>query len=124
MSAKSAPGERRRNSLAFLEAIKETPGDDMPRLILADWLEERGGLGRIPLPGLAEGRLASDPEHQRLAAYAADLLAARTAWQGRLRSCRWLAVLSTRPDAPPRLASAGVGCTVAARVGGPPGWRR
>jgi uncharacterized protein (TIGR02996 family) len=28
--------------VAFLQAIKEEPEDDTPRLILADWLEERG----------------------------------------------------------------------------------
>ena len=28
---------------AFLEAIREQPGDDAPRLIYADWLEEQGG---------------------------------------------------------------------------------
>src|SRR5262245_9632541 len=28
--------------LAFLRAIKEQPDDDGPRLIFADWLEERG----------------------------------------------------------------------------------
>jgi uncharacterized protein (TIGR02996 family) len=28
--------------IAFLQAIKEQPDDDTPRLILADWLEERG----------------------------------------------------------------------------------
>jgi uncharacterized protein (TIGR02996 family) len=28
--------------VAFLQAIKEQPEDDTPRLILADWLEERG----------------------------------------------------------------------------------
>ena len=27
---------------AFLEAIREQPGDDAPRLIYADWLEEHG----------------------------------------------------------------------------------
>ena len=27
---------------AFLEAIREAPDDDGPRLIFADWLEERG----------------------------------------------------------------------------------
>src|SRR5262245_57924927 len=30
--------------LAFLQAIKENPDDDAPRLVLADWLEERGDL--------------------------------------------------------------------------------
>jgi uncharacterized protein (TIGR02996 family) len=28
---------------AFLEAIREQPDDDAPRLIYADWLEEHGG---------------------------------------------------------------------------------
>src|SRR5437773_2478954 len=28
--------------IAFLDASKETPEDDTPRLILADWLEEHG----------------------------------------------------------------------------------
>jgi uncharacterized protein (TIGR02996 family) len=28
--------------LAFLQAIKDEPEDDTPRLVLADWLEERG----------------------------------------------------------------------------------
>ena len=27
---------------AFLQAIRENPDDDAPRLIYADWLEERG----------------------------------------------------------------------------------
>jgi uncharacterized protein (TIGR02996 family) len=27
---------------AFLQAIKEQPEDDTPRLVLADWLTERG----------------------------------------------------------------------------------
>ena len=31
---------------AFLEAIRDTPDDDAPRLIYADWLEEQGGAGR------------------------------------------------------------------------------
>lgn len=87
MSAKPAFGGPSPELMAFLEAIKETPGDDMPRLILADWLEERGDPrgGFLRAQVLAEGRLASDPEHQRLAAYAADLLARHeAAWHGRL----------------------------------------
>jgi uncharacterized protein (TIGR02996 family) len=32
--------------LAFLEAIKESPDDDTPRLILADWLRENGDEAR------------------------------------------------------------------------------
>jgi uncharacterized protein (TIGR02996 family) len=35
----SAPGPE---VLAFLDAVKEHPEDDTPRLVLADWLEERG----------------------------------------------------------------------------------
>jgi uncharacterized protein (TIGR02996 family) len=32
----------RPEALAFLRAIKETPEDDAPRLVFADWLEEQG----------------------------------------------------------------------------------
>jgi uncharacterized protein (TIGR02996 family) len=32
----------RREVLAFLRAIKESPRDDAPRLILGDWLQEHG----------------------------------------------------------------------------------
>jgi uncharacterized protein (TIGR02996 family) len=31
---------------ALLRAAKEQPGDDLPRLVLADWLEEQGNLSR------------------------------------------------------------------------------
>src|SRR5262249_54384240 len=38
----AAPLAPRPEVLAFLEAIKDDPDDDAPRLVLADWLEERG----------------------------------------------------------------------------------
>ena len=31
---------------AFLQAILETPDDDTPRLIYADWLDEHGDVAR------------------------------------------------------------------------------
>lgn len=73
--------------LAFLEAIKETPDDDMPRLILADWFEERGEpRGEFIRAQVLAARLAaSDPHCRRLEAQAAELLARHEAvWQGRL----------------------------------------
>jgi uncharacterized protein (TIGR02996 family) len=39
----SASPAQRPEVLAFLQAIKEQPEDDTPRLVLADWLEENGG---------------------------------------------------------------------------------
>src|ERR1051325_120601 len=39
MSAHRPP---RPEVLAFLQDIKQNPDDDAPRLILADWLDERG----------------------------------------------------------------------------------
>ena len=29
--------------VALIDAVKESPDDDAPRLVLADWLEEHGG---------------------------------------------------------------------------------
>src|SRR3954470_13698640 len=62
MSARTSP---RPEVLAFLQAIKEQPADDLPRLVLADWLEEhddpRGELLRLQvllarvIPGSAAG---------------------------------------------------------------------
>ncbi len=66
---------------AFLQAIRETPDDDAPRLIYADWLEEQGGTGRAARADFIriQCRLAElpedDPACDRLADEAADLLA-------------------------------------------------
>ncbi len=47
---------------AFLQAIAETPDDDAPRLIYADWLDDHGQgdpAGRVPdNPSLKGGRKA------------------------------------------------------------------
>ncbi len=73
---------------AFLEAIRENPDDDVPRLIYADWLEEqgdpRGEFVRV------ECALASMPvkdgRRPALRARRQQLLAAhRDAWLGPLR---------------------------------------
>jgi uncharacterized protein (TIGR02996 family) len=60
--------------LAFLQAIKEEPEDDIPRLVLADWLEEhgepRGELLRLQvklshvIPGSAAGLACQERERQ------------------------------------------------------------
>src|SRR5437660_9704214 len=42
MARRPAGNPPRPQVLAFLDAIKERPEDDVPRLILADWLEEHG----------------------------------------------------------------------------------
>ena len=34
------------NALSFLEAIREEPADDVPRLVFADWLEDEGDYDR------------------------------------------------------------------------------
>jgi uncharacterized protein (TIGR02996 family) len=66
---------------AFLQAIREHPHDDAPRLIYADWLEEQGGAARTARASFirAQCRLAEmpddDPAHDALEDEAADLLA-------------------------------------------------
>jgi uncharacterized protein (TIGR02996 family) len=52
---------------AFLQAILENPDDDSPRLIFADWLEERGDKERAEFirVGCAKAQLAHD-DPQRL----------------------------------------------------------
>jgi uncharacterized protein (TIGR02996 family) len=42
MVARTQPGSPRGELLALLDAVKERPKDDAPRLVLADWLEEHG----------------------------------------------------------------------------------
>jgi uncharacterized protein (TIGR02996 family) len=52
------------NEKAFLEAVLANPDDDAPRLIFADWLEERGQAARAEFIRL-QIRLAQTPEHDR-----------------------------------------------------------
>jgi uncharacterized protein (TIGR02996 family) len=73
---------------AFMEAIVNRPDDDTPRLIYADWLEERGDpRGRFVRVQCALERMAdNDPRLPSLADEAADLLAAHEAeWIAPLR---------------------------------------
>ncbi|HZV05496.1 MAG TPA: TIGR02996 domain-containing protein [Gemmataceae bacterium] len=66
---------------AFLQAIREHPDDDAPRLIYADWLEEQGGAVRAARASLIriQCRLAElpedDPARDALEDEEADLLA-------------------------------------------------
>jgi uncharacterized protein (TIGR02996 family) len=66
---------------AFLQAIRETPDDDAPRLIYADWLEEQGGASRtarsdfIRIQCRLDELPDDDPARDRLEDEAADLLA-------------------------------------------------
>jgi uncharacterized protein (TIGR02996 family) len=65
---------------AFLQAIRETPDDDAPRLIYADWLEEQGGAARTARASFIRNqcRLAElpedDPARDALEDEEADLL--------------------------------------------------
>jgi uncharacterized protein (TIGR02996 family) len=66
---------------AFLQAIRESPDDDAPRLIYADWLEEQGGAARAARASFIriQCRLAElpedDPARDSLEDEAVDLLA-------------------------------------------------
>lgn len=66
---------------AFLQAIREAPHDDAPRLIYADWLEEQGGASRTARAAFIriQCRLAElpdeDPTRDALQDEAIDLLA-------------------------------------------------
>jgi len=67
---------------AFLAAIAAAPDDDLPRLVFADWLDERGDAARAEFVRLqcaaARGELA---DHDRIAALEAEH---GTAWLGPL----------------------------------------
>jgi uncharacterized protein (TIGR02996 family) len=66
---------------AFLQAIREAPDDDAPRLIYADWLEEQGGAARAARAAFIriQCRLnelsEDDPAREPLEDEAVDLLA-------------------------------------------------
>ncbi len=66
---------------AFLQAIREAPDDDAPRLIYADWLEEQGGASRaaradfIRIQCRLDEMPDDDPARDRLEDEATDLLA-------------------------------------------------
>jgi len=74
--------------VALLADCKEHPDDDTPRLVLADWLEERDDARGSFLRAQVEAarRPEGDPERARLEAEAAGLLLRHeAAWLGRLR---------------------------------------
>jgi uncharacterized protein (TIGR02996 family) len=84
----------RPQALAFLRAIKETPDDDTPRLVFADWLEEQGEpRGDFLRLQCALARLdRGDPAREPLAARERELQKRHAAeWLGPLRGLaeRW-----------------------------------
>lgn len=60
---------------AFLAAIRETPDDDAPRLIFADWLEDNGDPERAEFIRLLVRAAAMAPGFSRLREQAGELLA-------------------------------------------------
>src|SRR5262249_50191377 len=92
MPRRPAPPPLPAELLALLRAAKSTPEDDAPRLILADWLEERGTTpadqARAELIR-AQCRLADlgadDPEHRSLQRRIKQLLSQHgKTWRGPL----------------------------------------
>jgi uncharacterized protein (TIGR02996 family) len=74
---------------AFLQAILDAPDDDTPRLVYADWLEERGqpDRGEFIRVQCALARLPhGDPRRLVLEARERALLAHQDQWLGRLNS--------------------------------------
>jgi uncharacterized protein (TIGR02996 family) len=74
---------------AFLRAIRAHPDDDGPRLVYADWLDERGDpRGEfIRVQCELAGLPAADPRREHLESRQAELLAAhRDAWEAPLRA--------------------------------------
>src|SRR5262245_24344910 len=79
---------------AFLDAIREAPDDDAPRLIFADWLDDHGESDRAAfIPAQAPpARMAPDgPDRLDLTDEADDLLRRHPEWCGRLPelASRW-----------------------------------
>jgi uncharacterized protein (TIGR02996 family) len=74
---------------AFLRAIREQPDDDLPRLIYADYLDERGDpRGEfIRVQCLLEGLAEDNPRYEELKRREAELLTDEnwSSWGGHLR---------------------------------------
>jgi uncharacterized protein (TIGR02996 family) len=84
----------RPQALAFLRAIKETPDEDTPRLVFADWLEEQGDpCGDFLRLQCALARLdRGDPAREPLAVRERELQKRHAAeWLGPLRglAAKW-----------------------------------
>lgn len=75
---------------AFIQAIRETPDDDTPRLIYADWLEEHGQADRaefIRVQCQLERSTEAEPDHSVLSARVEELLRGNwNEWVGPLRA--------------------------------------
>ena len=75
---------------AFIQAIRETPNDDTPRLIFADWLEEHGQADRaefIRVQCRIARLMEDEPEQAILSARAEELLRGHwDDWVGPLRA--------------------------------------
>jgi uncharacterized protein (TIGR02996 family) len=86
-----------RQHRAFLSAIHESPEDDAPRLVYADWLTDHGGepgqaRAEFIRAGCRLARLApDDPQRPALAEREAELLAAHQAEWTDLVFADWLA---------------------------------
>src|SRR5919204_1426609 len=61
----SAPPAARPEVLVFLKEVRENPEDDTPRLVLADWLQDRGDpRGEFVHLRVVGARLAEDDPHR------------------------------------------------------------
>jgi uncharacterized protein (TIGR02996 family) len=92
---------------AFLRAIQEEPDDDLPRLVLADWLDDHGDAARAEFvrAQLELARGVGDPvRHDRLLARERDLLLEhRSRWLGPFADAAWSVWRYTRGTACVRL---------------------
>jgi uncharacterized protein (TIGR02996 family) len=92
---------------AFLRAIAEAPEDDAPRLVYADWLDERNDPRAEYLRVEHRGRADPDAERDRLAALSArlDPVWLQAVHHGHLWP-DWCLVLQARLSYPPEAAAA------------------
>src|SRR5579884_3454044 len=86
MSRRSSGKSPQAQGRAFIQAIQETPEDDAPRLIYADWLEDHGDADRAEFIRI-QCRLAhlaeDDPDRPVLQHREAELLNRnRASWLG------------------------------------------
>jgi uncharacterized protein (TIGR02996 family) len=63
---------------AFLQAIGETPQDDTPRLVFADWLEEQGQAQRAEFIRIQPSSSATPGADERGGAFGSAALPSRT----------------------------------------------
>lgn len=74
------------NEDGFLHAIMETPDDDVPRLVYADWLEEHGDpRAELIRVQCAEARLAADDQDRHAVCHQESLTWLHQCRLGRVR---------------------------------------